>query len=186
MNKSRFLITEDDTILNYYVLPLVGLRKGSFGTSFVRTFINREGTLVYVLAKNLSYQEDISKNSNFQDIMYLNCAPYYIFKIDTRFTPDIKLMLQGKYSKISNYSKSLIKHNSGLLYGHEVNRGGHKQVITSKPLYALDKSPVLIPYYQEKLKLTDQEVLDCIVTPDVELMNRFEEFDFIEYYLEEE
>ncbi len=143
MKVSRFLPMKEDTVLNYYVLPLVGLSREDFGNNFVTTKLNRVGSKVFVQVKEDIYSVFIHKNKYTQNnILYL----YYV--IPNKFKQDVQYIINGAYSKISKKAKKRIIKNSGLTFNKKV-KGGY--IKTSKLLYALVKDKILIDYYFDKL-----------------------------------
>lgn len=175
MKVSRFLPMQDeDTILNYYVLPLAGLSRKDFGDNFVTTKINRIGTRVFVQVKVDIYPSFAYKNKIKQgDILYL----YY--NIPKKFKQDVQYIIKGSYSKITKKAKKKIVRDSGLAFNVKLKEGYER---TSKLLYALIKSPILIDYYFDQLASNipkyDQKLYKAL--QDVELMEMVDETDFID------
>ena len=174
MKVSRFLPMKEDTVINYYVLPLIGLSRKDFGDNFVTTKINRIGTKVFVQVKEDIYPILVYKNKIKQDnILYL----YY--NIPKRFSKDVQYIIKGLYSKMSTKAKKKIIKLSGLAFNEKLKKGYAR---TSKLLYALIKDPILIDYYFEQLSSNipryDQKLYKTL--QDVELMERVDETDFID------
>ena len=172
--ESRFLpYGKVDTILNYYVLPLVGVNRGHFSTNFITTKLNVEGTIVFVMLKEDSYSDTLFKYKVYNEGKF-----YLYFYIPEQFLLDVKLIIEGKYSEISLKAKTLIRKNSGLIY-KEKNSSG--DIITSKLLFALDKSEVLVNYLFETLKSgnsdTDTELYQLLKTK--ELVDKLSDDDFL-------
>jgi len=174
MKVSRFLPMKEDTVINYYVLPLVGLSRKDFGENFVTTKINRIGTKVFVQVKEDIYPSLIYKNKIKQDnVLYL----YY--KVPEKFKKDIQYIIKGLYSKITKKAKKKIIRNSGLAFNMKLKKGYER---TSKLLYALIKDPILIDYYFDELAGVipsyNQKLYETL--HDVELMEMIDETDFID------
>lgn len=174
MKVSRFLPMREDTVVNYYVLPLVGLSRKDFGDNFVTTKINRIGTKVFVQVKEDIYPTLIYRNKVRQDnILYL----YY--RVPEKFSKDVQYIIKGLYSKITKKAKKKIVKLSGLAFNEKLKEGYER---TSKLLYALIKDPILIDYYFEQLSNNiaryDQKLYETL--QDVELMESIDETDFID------
>ena len=174
MKVSRFLPMTEDTVINYYVLPLVGLSRKDFGDNFVTTKVNRIGTKVFVQVKEDIYPTFVYKNKIKQgNILYL----YY--NVPKKFTQDVQYIIKGSYSKITKKAKKKIIRNSGLAFNKKLKKGYER---TSKLLYALIKDPILIDYYFDQLSNSiprhDQKLYETL--QDVELMEMVDETDFID------
>jgi len=175
--RSRYFpdgVMKDDSILNYYVLPLVGLQKQNFGDNFHYSRINKEGTMVYIKVHQDIYPDSIHDNKlQIEDLLFL------YFDIPGKFHADMQHIIEGAYSKISDEAKHAIISNSGLLFRHRVG----EDYYTSKLLFALEKSPALKDYYYDALKsprdFKSNEKLKLILE-EVELMEKVDEEDFIE------
>lgn len=172
--ESRFLpYGKKDTILNYYVLPLIGVNRGHFGANFITSKLNVEGTVVFVQLKEDSYSDTLFKNK-----VYMGEDFYLYFNIQEIFLLDVKLIIEGKYSEISVEAKILIKSNSGLIY-KEKNKNGN--ILTSKLLYALDRADVLVDYLFEALKSGDREADENLyqTLKETELADKLSDDDFL-------
>jgi len=171
---ARFLIDTDDTVLNYYLLPLVGVKKASFGEDFIKTLMSKNGKLCYVeLSK---FTGKFNSHQNFKSSIKLSNRYFVIFKVPDEFITDTVLLIHGKYSKLSINAKDLIKHYSGLYFNKKTAKG----YLTSKAIFALDSHPVLITYYEQYLGLTKEQVDELIIKPKLELMDKLKISDFIE------
>lgn len=177
--KSRFFpdgLMKDDSIVNYYVLPLLGMNKKDFGDNFESAMINKEGTTVYVKVISDIYSESLYENKiQVEDNLFL----YY--DIPENFHADMQLIIKGEYSKLSDEAKGMIIEYSGLLYHHRVG----DELFTSKLLFALDRDPALREYYYHELKTDPSydkggnwELFNIL--DEVELMEKITEEDFIE------
>ena len=150
---SRFfpLVGKEDTVLNYYALPLIGVSRELFGDNFLSTHLTADGRYVFI-----KLLKDTYSNTEMPDKMYIKGAFYTYYKVPNKYKEDVQLLLQSKYSSLSDKAKACIKGNSGLMY-KQVNRG---KKYTSKLLYALDKAPTLQQYMFECLKSGDNSETD--------------------------
>ena len=169
---SRFLPRVDgDTVLNYYALPLVGTNRKYYGANFITTKVNKEGTVVFVQIKEDIYDpDDFPLKAKEGDKLYL------YFKVPTIFHQDMRKIIIGKYSEISEKAKNLIISNSGL----QVNVRQGDEFFTSKLILALTKSKELKKYYYNKLKIKETESKLYDALSQVELAEKVSEDDFIE------
>jgi len=172
----EYLARPNDTVFNYFILPLIGLNIHSFGECEIKTLMNRLGDLVYIKVTGINtVPVSITNSPNFKENKE---NKYLIFSIPKEFNLDTRKIIKGRYSEISEKSKNIIRSGSGLAYKKKTTEG----FITSKALYALDKDPILLNFFQQSLKLTVQEVNDCLVEPKTELLDKPYDEDFIEYY----
>jgi hypothetical protein len=141
-----------NNLANYYVLPLLGLNKASFGGSdnFINSYITSgEEIVVEVLDEKL-----VAENVTFDHPNYLGdikTGETYIFLYDQpdSFKSDILLFAQGKYSEMSIAAKGMIIKHSGLPNNLErkdlpKKPNGRYQVETSKYILGLDKTNVAL------------------------------------------
>lgn len=181
---NRFLPYPEDNVFNYFILPLIGLNKESFGKSFNKCLLSKDGIYVWVKVNDANSALYARNNPFFSTAMNLGEDTYYIFVMAEKFKNDSLLIAQGKYSKISPEAKDLIKEHSGLLNGSKNIPG--RGAIKAKALCALDKDPALIWYYMSVLGLTEEQVHELIVQNQNELLDRPNEEDFIEYFYKQE
>ena len=174
---TRFLITPNDTVLNYYLLPLVGVNKESFGDNFIRTLITKDGKYAYILVNHKTAA--FTSCDNFIGLHSIGDLNYVIFQVPDKYLIDTQLLVESKYSKMSGAAKDLIRNHSGLYYNFQCKDG----YITSKAILALDKHPSMVTFYTNVLGLTPNQANNLIINPEIELMSRLEEADFIENYL---
>jgi len=176
---NRFLKDPSDNIFNYYILPLIGLNKVSFGDCFIKTLLNKSYDAIFVQVASVENKNKFLDFPYFESIVEHKTGLFFKFSIPAIFSEDIKLIGSGKYSLISIQAKTFIKSYSGLAYNVKSSDG---KTIVSKALLALDKHVALIEYYADYLGLTEKEIEDCITIPDIELMDEPYENDFIENF----
>ncbi len=170
--KSRFLPNQkEDSVVNYYLLPLTGNSKRDFGDNFVSAKVNSLGTTIFVLI-----DLDIYKDSVY-DKVYLDESTYLVFNIKKEFLTDAHLILEGMYSSISDDAKDVIAKTSGLLFEKIVNG----VLYSSKMILAMYKAKKLVEYMFKNLKSgdkqRDKELLS--VLNSTVLMEKLNEDDFI-------
>lgn len=169
----RYLIDLDDNVFNYFILPLLGFNKYSFGDNFIKTLMNKLGDTVYVkvIDSNINPLQD---NLNFIH----SYKEYIVFSVPARFISESKKIIKGEYSKLKEETKKLITETSGLK-----NTVINSQRVVSKALLALDKHPTLIDFYARELNLSEKEKRECLIDTDIELLDKPYKEDFIDYHI---
>ena len=166
----------DDTVLNYYALPLVGFNTRDFEDNFITTKVKNDGTVLFVQVKDDIYPDNIYNNKIIHgDKLFLS------YDIPDEFLYDMLLIIKGMYSQLSSKAKHIIATKSGLWFNHQANNG---EIYTSKLIFALHKDPELIKFIFESLKKgTGWEKHDkdlAKMLKNVELMEKVTKEDFIE------
>lgn len=149
-----------DNLCNFYILPLLGYNKTSFGGvgNFVNSYLTQNLSHV-VVELNASVGDFEYSKHYVTDITGENGNIFVFFEIEPKWAETIELFVQGKYSKFPHDAKLIIKQLSGLKY--KMPRDG--QLISSKFLLALDKDPDL----RKKL----EKELDVKLSHDAELVD---------------
>lgn len=157
------LIPDGDTLVTYYMLPLVGLNRKSFGASFRTSFVDREGLKVYVeLGVNMTVPSYKSNVNYISEIVH-NGSLIILFFMPPKFHADIALFLQGKYSEMSREAKNVIYKTSTLAYNKTM--GNFK--MSNPILQALDKTKTLRKYLEDKLDIKSlPDSAELIQSPD--------------------
>ena len=145
----NFFDEERESIVAYYILPLVRLSFKAFGVYYINCKLSRnlKEVIVYVLPL---CTEEFWKNENYKTDYTENCTTYIVYAIPDRFLNDVKLFSEGKYSRMSNEAKSMIYKHSGLKFNYKLG-DFH---ITDKKLLVLTKNRHLRKW------LTDQGILE--------------------------
>jgi hypothetical protein len=157
------ILKEGDSLVNYYVMPLLKMNKHSFGGDkyFDNSYLNDKG-LVVVVGQDcpVRYWEfDYFKTDFTKDGKII-----ILFKIPEHFHQDILLFTEGLYSKMSNFAKRLIYSNSGLFYKKKLG----DVVVTSKILLVLTKSQILRDWMKEEYNLDIAEDAELLPKPSID------------------
>lgn len=171
---SRFLpLKSGDSVLNYYALPLVSLSRMYFGTNFITTRVSKDGKKVFI-----ELTVDLYSDEDYPNKVYIENKFYLYYSVPEHFTADLKLIIEGSYSKISNKAKDTIIKYSGLMFN---TLGPDGYTYTSKLLYALNKDKVLSAYYFGLLKSNNKVVDDELYKSlqEVELTEKVEATDLL-------
>jgi len=161
MNDVFISLDETDTVLNYYALPLVNLKKKDFGDD-TYTKVSLDGKKLFVTASSLEGEP------NLYDI---NGKMYKKFDIPSYFVEDMLLIIAGKYSKVSPRAKRAIKFGSGL----------RPKVGKSKLISAVYRDEDLLKMYYTTLSTgnirSDAELLHVLKTH--ELVGKIDDGDIV-------
>jgi len=173
---SRFLPEKEDSIVNYYILPLIGLSKKDFGDNFISSKINKHGTHVFVQVKDDTYPDDV-----YDTKIKIDQELFLVYEIPDNFLQDVQIIINKQYSKISETAKVLIKETAGLLYNKRIGN----DLYTSKLIFALDKDAELKKFMFDVLKSPNDGKCNSelsFLLDEVDLTERLDKTDFIEYY----
>ena len=167
---------KDNVILKYFILPLFDIVVNSVKPFFLEAYVNREGNRLFLM---LEHDHDFTSIETFDGVFSLQGRDFYTFSLDRQFYKDMKLLLNGQYSKMSEISKEKIRKLSGLnynVYNPKTNRNS-----TAAPLLALEKHPK----YREKLE-KDLKMRPGEYDPDWELFDKATSGIFIENLINNE
>lgn len=126
-----------DNLCNFYILPLIGLNKTSFGgiDNFVNSYISTDHNNIIVELKEA--KSSFEEHPNFvADYRTEKETTMIIFSVPVEFKATIIKFKEGKYSQFPSQVKQLIKQKSGL--NNRVPVGGGT-VRTARELLALDR-----------------------------------------------
>jgi len=174
------MLKNNDTVFSSYVLPLIGINKDSLPTSFETTLLDKNISSIWIRVSSANSILYAKRNRYFESVCELGTYTYYTFKVPDNFKEDIRLIAQGRYSKISELAKKTILESLPIRINPKT-----KGRIHTKAALALSRHPALIDMLMKKLELSLEEVQDCIINPNTELLSRPEPEDFIEFYLTE-
>jgi hypothetical protein len=133
------LIPEGDSLVTYYVLPLIGLNKLSFGNCFHASYVDKEGLKVFVELKRNMTSPSYKKNPYYVSQMVFKGKMIIMFTIPSEFIKSCRHFVNGEYSKMSKDAKKLIYSTSSLPYNK--NKGSF--VMSHPVLQALDTTQTL-------------------------------------------
>lgn len=143
---------KEDSKVTLYILPILGFNKSSFN-NFVGSYVSRDATFVRV------------------DWGIETGRPHrHFIAIPDLWQPDVKLIIAGKYSEISESAKSMIRTYSGMAYRRQDHDG--YELFTDYRLMVLDKEPALRQKWEE--------VTGETIAEGAELMSPPEESDVID------
>lgn len=153
-----------ESIVTYYILPLVKLSYKAFGTHFLSSKLSRNCKEIIVQLMPLC-EEEYWRNPYFKTDYTKDLTTYAVFTLPEEFTNDIKLFTEGKYSKMSDKAKETIYKHSGLHYNKKI--GEH--IVTDMRLLALSKHKVLRTWLidNQQLKLCDENEFIQLKNPNI-------------------
>jgi hypothetical protein len=147
------LIPEGETLVTYYMLPLVGVNKLTFGRSFNTSFIDQYGTKLYVeLSKNM-HSPVYKTNANYVTEIMHKAIKFIVFAVPEEFETDAQLFTMGAYSQMSHAAKKRIYLTSSLPYN--ATMGDFK--VSHPILQALDKTKRLRGFLEDELGVKSLE-----------------------------
>jgi hypothetical protein len=165
-------IPKGESLVTYYVLPLVGVNKLTFGRSYQATYISKDGKNVYVeLSKNM-HKPVYKANYNYVSEIMHGAVKFVMFDIPLDYVLDIELFLKGSYSKMQASTKKKIYQTSSLPYNATMG----SFTVSSPILQALDKTKTLRSHLIAHLGIKD-------IPENNELIDPPEENWFIEHRL---
>jgi len=156
------LIPEGDTLVTYYLLPLVGANKKTFGRHFKTSYIDRLGLKVYVELKSNMKVPSYKTNPNYISELVHQNVLFILFAIPTKYIDDAFLFLNGRYSEISKEAKNIIYNTSTLPFNKTMGSFTNSHPI----LQALDKTKTLRSFLVTELHInTLPETVELIDAP---------------------
>lgn len=163
------LIPKGDTLVTYYLLPLCGVNKTTFGKSFKTSYVNKEGTKVFVeLKKNMVaplYKEAV----NYEAEIVIGTTKFVTFKLPLNMHESAQRFIEGKYSHMSSTAKKIIYKTSTLPY----NKRAGSFAVSSPILQALDRTKTLRTFLLDYIGETD-------LPPNAEFIDKPRETWFVE------
>lgn len=164
-------VLKEDNLCTYYLLPLIGLNKFSFGSSnFINSYVVRGGEFVVVRVCDVNLCPTMLNHPRLAKHVHLREHDDLLFWIPGWYE-DFQKFEQGKYSEFSEAAKELIILNSGLMYKYPLENGGTR---TDARLMALTRNPALLDYWSRELDIHSLSSMD-------ELMIKPGEDCFIEW-----
>lgn len=156
---------ERTNLCTYFLLPLTGVNKSTFGEyRFRQCWLSRNHKELIVSANkgvNQIIEKDLQKNQNYTWYSHVAGIDYFCLQIPEQFTKEVARFLNGKYSKFSEESISIIEKNSTLKFNYEVP--GDDSIVTDRKLLALKLSKVLKESLENDIGVhlsDDAELLD--------------------------
>ena len=163
------IIEPNDSLVNYYILPLLGYNKHSFGGDkyFINSYLSRDYELIVMVKPDcpIRYWEFEHFKTDFNKDGDL----VLIFHIDGKFKQDLGKFISGNFSKMSTFAKDLIYKNSGLFYKKKLG----DVIVTSKILLALTRSKALKSWLQEEYGIELSEEEEVIPKPSTEIFYNY-------------
>lgn len=155
-----------------YVLPLLSLNSGSFD-EFVESYIDPGGKHLCVEVRNMRAQSiEVLTHPALRCVQGTREAAQIWFTIPSQWWMDVQLFIEGKYSRMSEESKSMIRTYSGLAY-RMVDFDGY-ELHTDYRLMALDKNPLLRRKWEMLVGQGIPESLDLMQPPGDRDFRRFQ------------
>lgn len=164
---NNFIVPAGHNKAVYFLLPLLGLNKFSYGDgdNFLNAYVTYNGEVVAVVKdteKAGAFTEHEGYLTDFDvDITEGVSGTAIVYKLPAEFHDDFAKFLDGKYSEMSQKAKDTIYKHSGLPYKNTTP--GQNTVNTHKLLLVLDRHEVLRKWMETTLMMeipAGQELLD--------------------------
>lgn len=170
--KEALEVVRKHNLCTYYLLPLIGINKLSFGVlvNFRNCYVNPQGTELYVKCYYLS--TTLKSNPHLIRTEGKPGSPLYVFSLPDKWQSDFQLYKRGKYSQFSQEAKDLIRHQSGLRY-KAINDDGFPS--TDIRLLAIESDPARRNILRMKLS----GYLEVPIDENAELLDAPSERSFI-------
>lgn len=162
--KDAFDVIKQHNLCTYYLLPLIGINKFSFGVhiNFRNCYVHPDGSELYVSVYYLSQM--LKEHEHLLRTEGAPGAPVYVFRLPEKWLPDFQRYRLGKYSEFSKEAKELIIHQSGLRY-RTLNDSGLPS--TDLRLLAIESDAARRNILRNKLS----EFLGSPIAEDAELLD---------------
>jgi hypothetical protein len=136
-------------LCTWYLLPLAGLTKFSFGGLFINSYLEPKKLWIIVHVPDINL---VHAAVMLRAIKGWNNdrGGFIAFPIDPNWVEDIRYYLAGAYSQFSNLLKVIIYERSGLPYKQPDGKGG---IITDMRLMALEGREELKQFLVEQLNV---------------------------------
>lgn len=153
MSEFKDLLKEirQTNLCTWYLLPLTGLTRFSFGGLFINSYLEPKKLWIIVHVADINLIHAPIKLRAVKGWTN-DRGGFMAFAIDPNWTEDIRCYLAGAYSKFSDLLKVIIYERSGLPYRQPDGKGG---VVTDMRLMALEGREELKQFIREELNVDD-------------------------------
>ena len=160
-------------LCTHFIWPLLSLNKLRFGgeSNFLNSYLSKDGTKIYVEVVEPQFVPE-SNLPKYRFCRDENNKDYLEFKIPVKYSTDLLLFIQGKYSEMSDKAKEQIIKYSGLKY-RKLEGTVYK---TDLRLMALEKSETLRNFWINELYDFKHQ---SHITEDMELLSKPDSFSFL-------
>lgn len=135
---SNFFDEEKESLVAYYLLPILGFGFKLFGKYFYSAKISKDCRSIKItLYKECKVK--IWDYKHYQTDWPQGKFIHVLFGIPETYIEDVKVFSEGKYSKLSGRLKRRIYEYSGLFFNKQIDN----TIVTDMRLLALSKSPIL-------------------------------------------
>jgi hypothetical protein len=167
-----------DNLCMYFILPLVRLSPDNFvKPNIVNAYLTTDGKkiIMQVISKQLLSIVVGPMHPNYVGEYTAENTHLFVYSIEEKWAEDVKMFMQGKFSKFSNEALEEIYLRSGLEYQKIVDGG---KVVTDARLLALTRHPALQKAWEDYLGMPLHEDAELLSTPcDAEYLDWNEFFE---------
>jgi hypothetical protein len=166
---NTFLEQPGDNLVNYHILPLLGMNKASFGEqNFINAYLSKKKDYIIVELKEIDEKliTALEKHVNYATDIVDDNRTLVLFTIPDQFKQDVDKFTEGKYSEFSPEAKAIVRKYSGLKYKVRVKADKGDAVITHAFLRALDKDADMRKEMEKFLGVKIAEELELLESPN--------------------
>jgi len=145
-----------ENLCTHFILPLLKLNKFSFlSGNFINCYLSTsKKEIVIQVGDRMLVSRKAFTHPNYRMDVWNGSNLYIIYTIPSKWSADIDLFCEGKFSKLSKAAKGYIKQFSGLPW--EVYDG--TGVVTDGRLLALERHAVLKQMWERELSINGSQV----------------------------
>jgi hypothetical protein len=163
----------DKHVMRYFVLPLYNVKYNDIKEVYVSAYLDKKGDNLFI--EFLADFEGLASNKLFTGIFPINNKDYNVLSTDIIHATDVKLIIEGRYSEMSQLAKKKIIKLSELEYRQKTDKGTER---TSELLLALFKHPS----HRKKI----EEATGVKLSDTSELISKLQKCNYIEEIINQE
>jgi hypothetical protein len=154
----------EKNLCSWYILPWIGLSVKSFQeANFINSFLVRGRNSIAVQVADANLCRGLFESYYYEQSFDLqNGSTVIVFYIDERWDADYAFFLEGKYSKLSEEAKDMIRQLSGLDYRAVQT---DESEVSDAILMALDKDEVLKETWMHVLNIGEKSMPSDYLSP---------------------
>ena len=141
-------VPKRDTLVTYYILPLCGANKKTFGNAFRASYISKKGYNVYVKIGRRLVTPHYKQDPQYRAEVIIKGDIYLIYQIHLDHVQNLDLFREGRYSEFSKEAKKIILKTSTLPY----NKSSDSHKLSHPSLQALSRNKALRNYLENFLQ----------------------------------
>jgi hypothetical protein len=140
-------VPKRDTLVTYYILPLCGANKKTFGNAFRSSYISKNGYNVYIKLGRRLVTPHYKSDPQYRTEVIIDGDIYLIYQVHLDHIRNLDLFREGRYSEFSKEAKKIIYKTSTLPY----NKSSDSHRLSHPILQALSRHKALRKYLEDFL-----------------------------------